>query len=276
MYHNHTIVTSTSVIIIWPVFFLHPDCADQIPKFKAEQIGDFSTELLQKLVSKSETKEDHLKFLLFEMPPVFSKPPFNASTIELVKILKMPVTDIGLLKSLFELGMSIKPNDILVAVQTLSESHLNLLDLILSSCKCTKAEMNVNALCKVAMEAGKMEFVAFFIKYWGVAPPPEELKQRSGWPEEEVHPVINRYLTFANNPASRVAGVPNPVMKGTALDPSLVDYDEVTAILYYLLRQSVHTRKHAYMLKVLFVGSLGEPGNETTFTIFIYLTFLMR
>ena len=261
--HNHTVVTSTSVIIIWLVFFLCADCADLIPKFKTEQIGDFSTELLQKLVSKSETKQDHLKFLIFEMPPVSSKQPFNASTIELVKILKLPVTDAQLLSILFELGVSIKPKDILVAVKTLSESHSSLLHLILSSCKCSKAEMNVNALCKVAMEAGKMEFVALFIKYWGVTPPPDELKQHSGWPQKEVNPIIKRYLTFANDPASRVAGVPHPVVKGTALDPSVTEYDEVTIttdiiLRYIILKQSVHRRKHVYVtfLKASFPGCL--------------------
>ena len=220
------------MIIIWLVFFLCAECAGLIPKLKAEQIGDFSTELLQKLVSKSETKQDHLKFLIFEMPPVFSKQPFNASTIELVKILKLPVTDAGLLRCLFELGMSIKPKDILVAVRTLSESHLNLLHLILSSCK---AEMNVNALCKVAMEAGKMEFVAFFIKYWGVTPPPEELKHHSGWPQKEVNPVIKQYLT---NTASRVLRVSPTTVEG---DPSLAKHDEVIICIDFSLKQVYKT-----------------------------------
>ena len=208
-------------------FLLCAECTLLIPELKAEQIASgFSTELLQKLISRPDANQEHLNFVIFKLPSISSKRPFNAAKIEVAKLLKLPVTDQTIFERLFELGLSTKLSDTVVAVQVLSESHIRTLELILSTCN--ESELAMNTPCRAAMVADKMEFVARFIQK-GATPPPEELKQCSGWPGKRVNHIIHQYLTDARNLAqARAQAVPLvPTGESEAIDPSLVERNKV-------------------------------------------------
>jgi len=223
------LVIGLSFHIITNGFFLAAECTLLIPELQPQQIeGGFSTELLQKLISRPGVKQEHLNFVIFKLPPPSSKQPFDAAKIELAKLLKLPVADQTILERLFELGMNTKLSDTVVAVQVLSESQIRILDLILS--KCNETQLALNTPCSTAMVAGKMQFVARFIQC-GATPPPEELKRCSGWPDRIVNHTIHQYLTNARGSAQARAPVV-PMAENEFNDPSVVEHKEVLITLF--------------------------------------------
>lgn len=123
----------------------------------------FCTRLLQELLSRPETKQNHLQFLVLQMYINSFKPPFDASCVALSEILKRRFTNEKLLVRLFELGMRIKDTDIEIAVEVLPNRNASVktLELILSEYgKLT----SLKSLCEVAKRSGNTRLVSYLAK----------------------------------------------------------------------------------------------------------------
>ena len=124
----------------------------------------FCTKLLQEFLSRQDTKESYLQFLLFEMPISSSTPPFDASCIELSAVLKKRFTDNKLLRGLFELGMTAEMTDIQIAVDVLPDTEVGVknLELILSRCSLVAS---LKSMRHAAKKAGKTRLASCLAKH---------------------------------------------------------------------------------------------------------------
>ena len=109
-----------------------------------------------------QSQQNHLEFLVLG---IFSKLPFNASSIKLSQLLKRRFNDRYLLAVLFQMGMEVKREDVPVAIETLKNNEAPL-DLILSKSKPSFLDYP----CKLALDEKNMIAVFFLIKH-GATPP---------------------------------------------------------------------------------------------------------
>ena len=129
----------------------------------------FCSKLIQKLLSKREAKESHISFVVFDMCP--RKQAFDASQIELLALLKKPVSGEKLIGKLLQCGVKATPQSVYDAVELLPASSVDTLKLIVS--KCTDANSDIlDQSCHKAFSARKVQFVSCLIEH-GAKPPTE-------------------------------------------------------------------------------------------------------
>ena len=126
------------------------------------QSGFFTT-LLRDVVSHHATQQSHINFVVLEMRVVSYSQPFDASSIQLATLLKKPVRHLPLLKKMFELGMTVKEDDVRVAVQILPDDRTDILQLILTNCKLESAFFE--AVQKAAHRKSKRKLLACLNKH---------------------------------------------------------------------------------------------------------------
>jgi len=132
-----------------------------IPAFQDSNVqSGFCTNLLQELVSHHDTQQSHISFVVLEMS--YSRP-FDVSSIQLTKLLKKPVRHLPLLKRMFELGMTVKDEDVMVAVEILPDDRTDILQLILSNFKPEPAFYK--AVHKAAHRKGKRQLLTCLNKH---------------------------------------------------------------------------------------------------------------
>ena len=130
-----------------------------IPAFQDSNVqSGFCTNLLQELVSHHDTKQSHINFVVLEMRIVSYSQPFDASSIQLMVLLKKNVRDVPLLKRMLELGMTLKGEDVIVAVEILPDDRTEILQLILSNFKFEPAFFK--AVQKTALDNNKRQFLS--------------------------------------------------------------------------------------------------------------------
>ena len=185
----------------------------------------FSTKLLRELVPRSEVRQSHLLFVIFHLPPLsLATRAYNASQISLGLLLEKPVDDDSLLKRLFDLGMRVKEEDVMKAVNLLPESKLKTLQLILGHATVIEVSRRcISDASEKAMEAKKMNFLAHFLEV-GAMPNPVDLAKLVGLPSKHPNPVFQHYLTYTAIAAAESCGEPMPDgvtgIPGNALPPS--------------------------------------------------------
>lgn len=149
-----------------------------------------STKLLKMVVDKQDVNESLLKYVVFKLPLITVKKPYDASGVDLVRILSK-CTECPLVERLLELGMKLKPSQMEAIVLFIPHRNLDTFDTLLQYAKKNNfTQSSLNAACMKALEMGKVDFIIHLIDS-GAAPPPDELIRVVGLSE---HPTIQQYL----------------------------------------------------------------------------------
>ena len=135
----------------------YTEITSMLPDLRDGVASGFSVQLFNELLSREDTKTKHLKFLVFEIISVF-----NASSIALSQLLRKSIVSKKFLRKMFELGMVANDEDVKVAVETLPDTRLDILELIIS--KWGKAADGFDHLLS-AMERKKINLAASLIKH---------------------------------------------------------------------------------------------------------------
>ena len=123
----------------------------------------FCTSLLREIVSRQDSQQRHLQFVVQEMRVMSSNQPFDASCIHLSTLLKKPIRYLPLLKKMFELGMTVRKEDIKVAFEVLPDDQVDILELVLSEFKFESTSFE--AVRKAAVESNKNQLLACLNKH---------------------------------------------------------------------------------------------------------------
>ena len=115
--------------------------------------------LLDELISRSDCKQDHLKFFVLRM---LSGLPFSASSVNLSRVLQKPVNNKKLIDRLISHGMVVKPTDVQTAVDLLPDGQIDVFKLIVSSCG--EVEQHVSECCKTAAKVKKVKMVVCLLE----------------------------------------------------------------------------------------------------------------
>ena len=149
------------------MYLLLAGCHQLLPLFSDSELkSGFCSKLLQKLLLKKETKEPHILFVVFHMCP--QKQVFDASEIELVSLLKVPISDRKLLEKLLMFGVRVKTQSIHKAVELLPVFRVDTLVLILS--KCTVTPDILRQSCQKAFSMKKLPFALCLIQHGAELP----------------------------------------------------------------------------------------------------------
>ena len=164
-----------------------------IPHISQDDVtSGLSTKLLRQVVDKQDVNESLLKYVVFKLPLVTVKQPYDASGVDLVRILSKS-TDCKLIERLLDLGMKLKPSQMEATVLFIPRGDLATFELLLKYAKRNNfTQTSLNAACMKAMESLKVDFIAQLIEC-GAAPPPDELVRVVGLSD---NPIIQQYLAL--------------------------------------------------------------------------------
>ena len=128
----------------------------------------FSTKLLQELVLHQDTQQCHLQFVIQEMPSLVcmlesGAKPFDASSLQLSALLKKRIRHMPLLERMFELGLTVRKEDVQVAFEVLPNDRVDILELMLSKFKFESTSFE--AIQKAAVESNKKKLLACLNKH---------------------------------------------------------------------------------------------------------------
>ena len=165
-------------------------CSECTRQLKLPQLSIQQAELanlLRKLICKSDTKCEHLKFLLINAPKVpgsgfASQVAVDLSDVSCSPLLDKSDLDVETLKAVLSLGTTIAPRDIEKVVCVLSESNLEVLKCSTSACRLQQTDLN--SLCRIALAAKKLQFASHFI-LCGAKPNLAEVKKILNWKETD-------------------------------------------------------------------------------------------
>ena len=148
-----------------------------------------STDFLRKVVDGDDLTEALLKFVIIKLPSVNLTKPYDASKINLARVI-LKTSDYKLIKRLLDLNMKVKQSHIITAVVFIPPENTNTFELLLE--KAVKIDqLTLASACQKAIVAMKFEFVALLIKK-GATPPANELV---GMEVYYDNPIIQGYLS---------------------------------------------------------------------------------
>ena len=113
---------------------------------------EFCKELFQELLFRREARAEHFKLVVNCMPAI------DASQVQFSVLLKKKFTDRNSLERLFEMGMTVKKDNIEAAVKLLPESEIDTLKLLVSKC----SSRDFDQALKEAIHVNKDRFAAYF------------------------------------------------------------------------------------------------------------------
>ena len=102
-----------------------------IPHIRQDDVtSGLSTKLLKLVVDKQDMNESLLKYVLFKLPLDTVKKPYDASGVDLVRILSKS-TEFRVIDKLIELGMKLKPSQMEAVVLFVPHRSLDTFDMLL-------------------------------------------------------------------------------------------------------------------------------------------------
>lgn len=169
------------------VIFHFSECTKQL---KLPQLNVQPAELanlLHKLICKSDTKCEHLKFLLIYAPRVPGSGFASQVTVDLSDVNCSPLfnksdLDAETMKAVLSLGATITPRDIKKAVSIFSESYLEVLKCSTSACRLEPSDLD--SLYEKALAAKKPQFATHFLSC-GAKPDLAEVKKVLNWKDTD-------------------------------------------------------------------------------------------
>lgn len=208
-------------------------------------ISGLSTKLLRQVIDKQDVNESLLKYVIFKLPLVTVKKPYDASGVDLVRILSKS-TDCRLIERLLDLGMKLKPSQMEAIVLFIPVINLDTFDVLLQYARKNNfTQSSLNAACMKAMELDKVDFIIHLIDA-GAAPPADELIRVVGLSE---HPTIQQYLAFQTSTEE----VENPYRDMFDTEEDTSSYEKVLSLslslsLMYMFMYLTHTYVHTLSL----------------------------
>ena len=142
-------------------------------------------DLLQKLICESDTKCEHLKFLLVSTAEVegsgfASQFHVDLSEVSCSLLFHKKDLDVATMEAILGLGATIAPSDIKKAIGILPESSSEVLKCITSACNPRLQQADINSLCEKALDAKKLQFAAHFVSC-GAKPELCKVKKSLNW-----------------------------------------------------------------------------------------------
>lgn len=197
-----------------------------VPHIHEEDVvSGLSTKLLRQVVDKENVNEALLKYVVFRLPQASVKKPYDATGVDLIRILSKS-TDYRLIEQLLELGMQLKPSQLEATVLFIPNEHIYTFELLLRCAVKNKFKRKVfNAACLKAMDMLKVDFITLLISF-GATPPPDELVRIVGFSD---NPTIQQYLAAQAIPDH----IENP--HGEMLDLGEYDFTYEKVHMYILL-----------------------------------------
>lgn len=128
-----------------------------------------------------------LKYVVLRLPQRSVNKPFDATSVDLVRILSRS-TDHKLIKQLLKLGMQLKQNQMEATVLLIPDEDADTFELLLQFAN--KNKFTLNVACVKAMDTLKINFITLLIKY-GATPPADELFSVMGLSD---NPTIQQYF----------------------------------------------------------------------------------
>lgn len=173
----------------FPICF--PGQTSLIPQLCEDDVASgLSTKLLRQIVDKPDVTEALLKYVVLELPPRRITKPYDASGVDLIRILSKS-TEYKLISRLMELGMKLKPSQMEALVLFIPPKNQHTFDMLLYHAHKNKfPQSSFNAACLKAMNMQKIGFISKLISE-GAAPPADELVSVVGFSD---NPIIQQYL----------------------------------------------------------------------------------
>ena len=197
-YHKYNLLRMTFCvywIIIFIVIHALAGLTGLIPKLQDSDVkSGLSTDFLRKVVDGDDLTEALLKFVIIELPSVNLTKPYDASKINLARVI-LKTTDYKLTKCLLDLNMKVKQSHIVTAVTHVPLEDTSTFELLLE--KAVKIDQPTFAsACRRAIVAMKFEFVVLLIKK-GATPAANELIGKEKFFD---NPIIKEYLSAHPEP----------------------------------------------------------------------------
>jgi tetratricopeptide (TPR) repeat protein len=195
-FQSHRKAENVKLIYQAIVVATNHDCTKSLPNLTDDEVASgLATRILVELVQRKDSQQKHFSALFFTLlPPERFETGIDLSSLRVTYLLQeKSITSSKLIQRLITLGMRVNESDVASAVQILREqNHKKVLQLLAKECARTRKSTFTSA-CQEAIKAKKLEFVSCLIENGG-APDVEDLKDLTGWPRANVHPVIDGYM----------------------------------------------------------------------------------
>ena len=121
---------------------------------------NFCRKLFDELISRSDCKQEHLKFYVLR---VLSGITFSASSVSLSRVLLVPANNKKLIRRLIDCQIVVKATDVQTAVEQLPDTCVDVLKLIIDA---SGGELeHVEKYFKIAASAKKLKIVTCLLEY---------------------------------------------------------------------------------------------------------------